>query len=242
MTKSPAHYLDALLLSQKDTAPKRKGRATHAFLLGDEASIAVYPGPVRRGKQYDAFAAEHRGSEIMIASEMVDVLGMRDAVRRHPEACRLLFSDTRLENEVAWKIGERQCAGRIDSYAVDRIVELKSTMSAAPGRFPRQGRWLAYHAQLAWYRNGVRLCGLARAQSAYVVAVESSRPYPVTVFELTRDALEQGERLWRLWFEQLRVCEDSGHWPAYSEAIEPFDVDTEGTYTLTMGGEEVSIA
>jgi hypothetical protein len=52
--------------------------------------------------------------------------------------------------------------------------------------------------------------------------------------------LERGARLCRLWFEQLLVCEESGVWPGYSEAIVDWN-DTEGDgVPLLIDGEEVA--
>ncbi len=51
---SPYHYLSQV--RPKDTKALRQGRALHALVLTpDVPGVAVYPGPVRNGKAYDAF-------------------------------------------------------------------------------------------------------------------------------------------------------------------------------------------
>jgi hypothetical protein len=59
----------------------------------------------------------------------------------------------------------------------------------------------------------------------YIVAVESSAPYPVTVIRVTDKMRNKGARQCRMWFEQLLVCERSGHFPGYVEADVDWDDD-----------------
>ena len=105
------------------------------------------------------------------------------------------------------------------------MVELKTARTANPDWFRRDALRMAYHAQLAWYADGLRAARLADVHHAFVVAVESAPPFPVVVFELTPEALEHGRKLCRLWLEQLLVCEQSDHWPGYAQSVVPLDVD-----------------
>ncbi|HYF25325.1 MAG TPA: hypothetical protein VD931_06265, partial [Baekduia sp.] len=57
---------------------------------------------------------------------------------------------------------------------------------------------------------------------------------------LTSRALEQGERLWRLWFERFQVCEQSGYWPAYAESV--VDLDVPDDVELTFSDEALEAA
>lgn len=241
MAKSPAHYL-AALTGRDDSPSMRKGRALHSYLLGDSDAVLVYPGR-RAGKKWEAFAEENCGREILIDSEIRDVDGMRESLIYNRDAMLLLKGQR--ERDIRWLLGGRACGGRPDVIGESFVTELKTCRTAQPDRFVRQALWMHYHAQLAWYRQGVRLSGLGKPQSAYVVAVESSRPYPVTVFELTQRALEQGERLCRLWFEELRGCEENDVWPGYTHGPVFFDVpdDDDGDgFTVRIDGEELEVA
>jgi hypothetical protein len=95
----------------------------------------------------------------------------------------------------------------------------------------------------AWYRRALIECGFGTPASYWIVAVESAPPYPVTVFRLTDNAIEQGERACRAWLERLLVCESADCWPTYTEAAVPFDIaDADEGFTLRIDGEDVEVA
>jgi hypothetical protein len=83
---------------------------------------------------------------------------------------------------------------------------------------------MGYHAQLAWYRIGLRANGID-PQAAHIVAVENSNPFVTTVFRVTEQALDKGERLVRLWMERLLACERHNCWPGYIDERATFDFD-----------------
>lgn len=229
MGRSAAHYHANV---DFDGSPFRKGSALHAFMLGQKDKIAIYTGGARNAKfaKYQEFLAEHAGKEILIPSEMGDVDGMRRSLERHPRA-RDLLADGIQEQRITWDIAGRACAGTPDVVKLlpngtKRIVELKTAETSAPGLFRWKGRRFAYPAQVAWYADGAERCldyPPGAVSEAFVVAVESKAPYPVTVFRMTESILAAGRRQWRTWFEAVLNCERSGYFPAYAEG----DVDWE---------------
>jgi hypothetical protein len=99
-------------------------------------------------------------------------------------------------------------------------VELKTCVTSHPERFAWQCRKMSYHAQCAWYKHGLERSMAYPAGPVtefFVVAVESTVPYPVTVFRFDEESLIMGHKQNRLWLEQLLGCERSGHFPAYTE-------------------------
>lgn len=214
MAMSPAHYLAGLHASDKSTEAMKRGSLVHALALGQPT--VVWPGKVRRGKAWDAFQANHTNALIASVREHNDAQPIVAAIRSNADACALLAGAT--EVEVEWRVGERACAGRIDVVANGRIAELKTTRCAHPDVFMRQARHLNYHAQLAWYADGLGV------STAHIVAVESIAPYAVSVFKLTERTLEEGRRTYRSWFEKLMVCERTNEWPGYAQSVVDFDV------------------
>lgn len=145
------------------------------------------------------------------------------------------------EQTLEWEQCGRKRRSTPDVRSEHYVTELKTTRCAEPGRFVRDGLFRAYNAQIADQIAAVAAVTGKRPSKGYVVAVESTPPYPVTVFELTPRALERGEQLVRLWLERLLVCEASNHWPAYRECIESFDVP-EDDIELVFGDEEEEAA
>jgi hypothetical protein len=236
MAKSPAHYNAAMETPRADSPAMRLGRLVHLLALEDPSGVSVWEG-VRRGKQWDEFSAAHVGQEIVSGAEMETAEAMAEAILCDTEARDLLTGNR--EQSIAWQFGERRCAGRIDVWTPERVVELKTTTDAEPGRFARTAIRLAYHAQLAFYQAGLMAAGLGSPERAFIVAIETKPPYAITRFELTQRALEFGTRCYSLWLEQLLVCEASDSWPAYSQSIVPLDSPED--VNLIIDGEEIAV-
>jgi hypothetical protein len=242
MAESAAHAHHYGLYGLEQTSSMRLGEVVDKVvfsLASGSRQVLLYQGR-RAGKAWEEFRDAHQDAYILIESEKRKVYGMAEAVARKADAMRVLQG--RQQHTFQWRIGKRLCEGTPDAFGPDYLSELKTTKSSRPERFEYDGRHRGYHAQLAWYDNGLVLSKLAKPRSHYVVAVESKAPHPVTVFELTERAKDQGTRLWRLWFEQFLTCEESGFWPEYVEGIVPFDVADDSPFTLRFDGEDQEVA
>lgn len=225
MARSPQHYYQSAHGDGwPDAHALRFGRGAHAILF--DQPHAVFEGKVRRGAAWEQFKEENRDAVWLNPKEYSQAETLANAIQKHSDARQLMFSDgVRLEGRIEWTQLGRACAGTPDVRSSTYIVDLKTTKSAHPDRFIRDATWRSYHAQLAWYLDGVRLSGLGKPTEAYVVAVESTPPHTVTVFRLTEQAIDQGRRLCRIWLERVIGCERDGYWPGYTQAIVPFDVE-----------------
>jgi hypothetical protein len=244
MAKSAAHFA---AYQDEDTASLRKGRALHSLLLGDarDEVVAVCPPGMKRDlrhKAYQEWLKGHEGAEILTEAEAASVRGMRQSIERHPRALELLEGVR--EHTEYWTWLGRACRGTPDVVSSRYLVELKTCRSSDPRQFPFEARRYHYHGQLAWYLNGLSIVrGAARIPSEIcIVAIESTVPYPVTVFRVTDELLEQGERSLRLWMERLAVCEQSGVWPAYAESDVELGVYENDSELDLSGLEEVVAA
>lgn len=228
--RSPAHYKGA---EDQDEYHLERGDGLHSVLLGGK-KVMAYPGPVRRGKEYDAFVRDNPGALILTKTEEAKVSAMAAAVRRNPVAMSVLKGQHELE--VDWTLLDRPCQSHIDVLGPGGryITELKSAKSSKPLDMMWQAMKLGYNAQLAFYDEAVRTLGLGAPEAHYVVAVESAPPFVVTVLRLTDRALDQGRRAFRLWFERLLACEAADHWPGYCEAIEDLDLPVEDDVELVF--------
>jgi len=236
--RSPAHYrYEADNRREKQEAFELGGSALHSFLLGGKEVVRYEARRV--GKEWQAFREAHPNCIILNAKEHDKAAGMRDSIERHQQATELL-QGTR-ERTMQWRWLGRLIEGTQDVFTLEHLTELKTGRTTHPERFMSAAKFYGYHAQLAWYRRGLIESGFGTPASAWIVAVESAPPFPVTVFRMTDNALELGERMCRAWLERLLVCEESDQWPAYAESPVPFDIQEDGGFTLTIDGEEVEV-
>lgn len=240
MAQSPAHYACALAKPKKQTKAMLLGDALDAMFFRTK-EVLVFEGASRRGKNWDTFAEQNPEAVKLLAPEQLQCDGMLQALQAHKEAMNLL-AEGQCQKQIEWTMSGRPCRGTPDCFTRNQIVELKTCRTANPNYFPYDARKMAYHAQLAWYLFGLVTAGLAESKAACsIVAVESSPPYPVTIFSVSNRAFDEGTKLWRLWFERLLVCEASNVWPAYTEAVVEFDTPDTDSLTLTVEGEEMEI-
>lgn len=242
MSESPMHYLDSIRSPFEETLSMKLGSGAHAMLLGKPWT--VFTGPVRRGKVWDAFEAGHAGAVILNQREADEARRMVESVHACPDAMALLKGLT-FERTLEYRheLQGRACQATPDAFCSQRVVEFKTARSAEPGWFNRDGKRRHYHAQLAWYLDAVAYSGLGTPAEAFIIAVESKRPHPVTVMPLTDRAIDLGRRACRLWLERLIACEAFDRWPGYCESPVPFDVtDDEGDgFALNVDGEDVEL-
>lgn len=223
MGQSALHCLQSFQYDDRDSLAIRIGAGTHALLLGQP--VAQFTGKVRRGKEWDSFAAANTNTTILNAKEHAKASAIAGSIKAHPIASRLLFSsDVVHERTIEWMQAGRKRRSTPDARGTYHLVELKTTRCAEPGRFARDAMYRGYHAQVADYAAAIESTVGIKPRDCYIIAVESVAPYAVTVLRLTQRALEMGERLCRTWFERFRACEDSGAWPAYCDSVTDFDV------------------
>jgi exodeoxyribonuclease VIII len=201
--KTPQHYAAHM-------AGELKREPSKAMLLGTMAHLAV----LEPQKLDTAFVEKPEGIDfrtklgkewrdsvgsmpVLDQDEARAVRGIRDSIAAN-KAARELLAGT--QSEVAL-FGEHrtglQIKGRVDALKVPNdlecvIVDVKTTSAGADyNTFSRQAASLNYHVSAAWYCH---LCGLNGLPPArfYWIAVETSAPYAVAVYEIHPDALDLG--------------------------------------------------
>lgn len=222
MARAPAKFLAN---AEREAQFFEKGTGTHSVLLGgkrlvvwDKKSEKGNQCP-RKGADFDAFEALNPDALILLPSEYDQVQGMAESIQKNADAMALLAG--RKERTLHWTLDGRACRGTPDVDNGHSIVELKTTRSSDPEEFYWDSRRLHYPAALAWYMDGAALQFGRRTMptEAYIVAVESEKPYIVTVFEVPSDEIAAGAELNRRWFARLRQCEETGVFPGYASGI-----------------------
>lgn len=185
----------------------------HALIFGNR-KVCGFPGAQRRGKEYEAFAAAHMDYEILTATEFDKAQRMADAVR----ACKLAepYLKGVVETTLLFRWMGMDCRATPDVNAPSHLTELKTSASAEPVKFTYHALRMAYHAQMRMQQIACK-----DARPCFIVCIESAEPFPVTVFEIDKRALEIGEKMLVLWAERLKNCEASGTFPPYSQSVYP---------------------
>jgi hypothetical protein len=221
--RSPLHYWHAMQDGFVSTRAMTLGSGGHAMLFG--TPFVVYEGQ-RRGNDWKAFQAEHVDTLILNEKEAAEARAMVDAVRGSALAMSVLFGpDMRYEQRIDWTWNGRAYRSTPDAYSPTRIVDLKTTQDAEPGRVAWQSSKMHYHAQAALYREAIQATHPgARIEDCYLVVVESKAPHPVTVLRFSDAALMAGLQSCIAWDRQRADCEERNAYPSYAQTVVPLDL------------------
>lgn len=200
------------------------GHVAHSRLLGSgDESIVVIDADTWRTKaaQEARDAAREDGKVPILAADSDRAWALVTAVMEHPVAGQAFARDGKAEQSLYWVDQETgvTCRGRIDWLLPNAIVDLKTTINAAPQKFSRSLVDYGYALQAAWYQEGYEALTGERLPFVHIV-VEKEAPHLVAVYQLDADAIAYGAekaREARLLFAE---CESSGNWPGYSTDIE----------------------
>ena len=215
--RSAMHGHHARQQDQEPTVAMQRGTALHALVF-DTQKVCGYPGSQRRGKEYEAFAAEHSDHVILTMAEFTKARLMADAVRQSKVAEPVLKGIA--EKTILFRWMGLDCRATPDVRGDDFLTDVKSSKSADPSQFLWSARRFSYHAQLRFYEHGCEKHHI-NIRDHWIVCVESEAPHPVTVFHVEPEALEEGEKLLMLWAERFKSCEAAAHFPPYVECTVP---------------------
>lgn len=214
------------------------GSVFHTLALEPEWAADRYLVPAFDGRtkagQEERRAAIEEGREVVKADDMNTACAMAIAARDHKRLGRLLKDPTaRKEVSIFWteEISGMAvpCKARLDcmvdvpNYGLV-VLDLKSTISAAPVRFSRTIYERGYHRQGWWYQRALYQAGLT-PRTFVIGAVEKEPPYLVATYELEPRAVELGGRDCLAALQLYADCIKSGLWPGYSDDILPIDLD-----------------
>lgn len=212
------HGHHAMTADETDpTYAMERGTAVHAILFGTR-TVLGYPGKQRKGKEYDAFVADHPDCEILTAAEYAKALRMADAVRS--SAVAMPYLNGVCEETLHFRWMGLECRATPDVRGDGFVTELKSSQSADPAKFLWHARRMAYHAQVRFQDYACKANGHP-VRDHWIVCVEAEAPHPVTVFHVEPEALDEGDKLLTLWAERLKACMAAQAYPPYVESPVP---------------------
>lgn len=224
-TRSPAHYKFG---ERVETTAFDFGEAAHFAILQPELFEAkVYRGPEdRRGNKWKDAAefCKGEGKVLLTASDYDGVLTIRDAVHSDPWVNGIITGGDGFNEASGFWIDEATgelCRCRPDRYRRDlkMILDVKSTASAHPDAFARSVVNFGYHAQEAFYTDGLTACGEPVEAFAFL-AWEKKAPYAFAVYELPPSIVAEGAAIMRKALGTYTECKARNRWPAYGEGVQ----------------------
>jgi hypothetical protein len=227
--QSPAHCLQSMLETRKQTAAQLAGTLVHTLVLEPQQFEAQYVvhGPLGRSKA-DIELKEKLTSQLKKGQSLIDeetVLEMQpvaNAVLSHSKAGALLAECDQREISIVWTDNETkvECKSRIDAYSssLKALVDLKTTTDASPESFSKDVANYRYHQQLAFYRRALKHVGL-EVEYAMLIAVEKKAPYGVMVYRVAVGDLAKMDEENTSLLSEYGQCSVAGVWPNYEEKI-----------------------
>lgn len=205
-----------------------EGHAIHTALLGVGGETVVIDAADWRtkGAREARDAAHAEGKVPLLTAQAAKIDAIRDAVMAHPAASVVLGAPGPVEQSMFWTDPETGISlrGRVDKVATlgdgrsHALVDLKSTVSAAPEAFARSVWNYGYHVQRACYVAGWQV--LTGEECEFVlVAAEKEPPYLTAVYTLDDLAVEVGHEQFRRALDTYLRCTESGEWPGYATDI-----------------------
>jgi hypothetical protein len=191
------------------------GSLVHSLVLTPESMpYAAYPGAVRRGKEWEAWKAEHEGLTIVTQSEMEDAVAMAASVASCPDAVRALTGRKEVAIVAQHPASGAQVKGRIDCKTPLGITDLKTARDAGPKKFVRDAAEDGLVVQAAMYCALTETLTGDPATEFRWVAVDKRSPYPVAVYVIDSDDLARGGALCERLIGQWVKWERDG-WPRH---------------------------
>lgn len=218
--KTAAH-IKAAKSGRKDSAALRFGRLFHLAVLQPDLFEKLTRVETKTTIKPDCITADEEDAISDMSARVCD-LGLADITHK--------------ETALTWVYGGVSCKCLIDGIAVDFLFELKSTKDASPQTFGSEVLRYKYHAQCAFYLEGLSRNGFAIHQ-ARIVAVEKAAPYAATDFILDGTWIDLGRKTYE---DALEVwADDKG--PLYGTHVLAVPDWMEGEQEFTEGEDGISL-
>jgi len=246
---NPTNPTKAMILgSATDTYRCSQKEFDENYLVIKKISRSTTAGKTYWAEQSEK--AEAEGRTILCEEphkELADLKTIKaicHALAEHPVASNLTTSGSQVS--FYWKDAETGllCKCRPDFMPVDGVlVDLKVTHDPSPNAFKRSIGNYRYHAQDAFYIEGVNQAinqaQLSIALPSYFVfvAVQSEAPYDIGIYRLPEQARQLGTDCFRKDLRTYKECSVNDRWPGLCTQIIDLDLPA-WTYTQQGGNNE----
>jgi len=195
--------------------------AHYAILEGNKYKKLFYQRPegmkltTKEGK---AWLEDHSDKPNVSWEDGQHLLGMVEAVRRHPFAKRVLSSGKPEQSLFAIDDQDTLRKSRLDTLTDGNVLpDLKTCMSASNDFFERQILRLSYHVRAAYYLDNCRLLNMDKEHFMFIL-VEKTPPYAVRCLRMDGDCVTWGRKLYQADLQTWRQCLANDEWPGYEDS------------------------
>lgn len=219
--QSLEHYRDKRIFSHESEAFK-VGKAIHKIILENHLFEKEYTHlPAGLDKRTKAGRQEYQEimgeGKIILSHDQFEIcqsikkrIDSRPKVKTLLEGGKAEISMFHPHNELIHK------KARIDCYRPGLICDLKSTRCAKPSAFEYEIFRNGYHVQAAYYIDITKEI-TGTAPRYFIVAVEKSRPWGVTIHELSPKVIAVGRLYYQRALKKLETAIKENDWPCYRE-------------------------
>lgn len=221
-------YLNPDKPPQESSPALRFGNMVHCYLLEHEEFYQRYvvgPDINKNSNEYKAFKAECAGRIVIDKDEEEILQNILKAVNEHKFAKHLL-KNGHAEQSIFWHDSETGvlCKTRPDYMTQNYIVDVKTTRGASWEDFGKSIKNYGYHRQAALALAGREAISGLRNSNFINLCIEPERPYIVSPFLMSDEAIQQGILEYKRGLRIFKECSDANHWPVYVEEIEEISV------------------
>lgn len=237
-----AHYKHSLLVPDKTTDSQQFGTAVHTAVLEPEnwkRDVAVWDGPSRRGKAWEAFKAANGHRTILTREQHNRASDAAHSLLNDPQCGGWLRGERRNEVTVLWEHGGVELKARLDAVTPNAILDVKTTRSILPKDLENSIVSYDYAMQAAFYQDAWHFVD-DRTLPVVLLFVESQAPHCCVPWIVDQRSIADGRRQYQDLLSQYKKCLDTGVWPGpYSE---PFSrpMDAYDQIVQTIGDKKCS--
>lgn len=224
--KSPAHFLSYKKGHKIESSAMRFGTAVHMAVLEPKKFDKLYDvTDLRKNtKAYKLMVEEKPEVTYLNNSDWRSIQSIRGNIAIHELARDLICNADRFEEEITGDIKGVPFRGFADAIGTNYILDLKTTQNGSPEDFQRSAYNFKYYLQAAIYSE---LTGL---HDFWIVTAESSAPYNITPYLISKEYIERGkEELYQLvesfkkWNNDQSIVKNLGY---------DYGIDSESFFTL----------
>lgn len=232
--RSAAHAREALVNPPEQTTAMLLGQATHSAILEPELFATDYcaaPKLDRRFKKdketWATFQEDNKGKEVLTGQEYEQCMEMAKQAHTNPTIASVLGEAGINELSFVWNDTNTGilCKGRCDRfgyvYGNSAVADLKTTENADEQAWIREVIKYQYHAQAAFYLDGLETLEPRGDRKFIWIAIEKKPPYACAVYQPDAATLQKGRAMYRSYLAQYGVCREAGVWPGYAPGIQP---------------------